>query len=171
MHLMDMTSRSDSSWRGLRLALAWLTLAATCLAPGQGWAYSSISSQELLALISDHRDVVVVVNFFASWCGPCRKEIPELKTVRKEFREEDVFLVGVSVDKSMDDLDRFARDMGFNYPVYLADASVGSTFRVSGIPKLLVYDLRGRLVYNESGFTQGESLMTLLDHIFEQAQQ
>ena len=67
-------------------------------------------------VLSDHRGVPVVVNFFATWCGPCREEIPALSRLEREFGGELV-LVGVSVDDDAAALDEFIADQGIDYPV------------------------------------------------------
>ncbi|MBD3373305.1 MAG: redoxin domain-containing protein [Candidatus Coatesbacteria bacterium] len=75
---------------------------------------------ELFSLV-DHRGAVVVVNFFATWCGPCRAEIPDLIELNREYGDELV-LVGVSLDDTADVLPGFIAETGIDYPVLHLDA-------------------------------------------------
>lgn len=74
-----------------------------------------------LFALSDHQDAVVALNFFATWCGPCVAEIPDLKALDEEFGDELV-IVGVSLDDSAAGLPGFVARHGIDYPVLHLDA-------------------------------------------------
>lgn len=75
---------------------------------------------ELFSLV-DHRGAVVVLNFFATWCGPCRAEIPDLIELNREYGDE-LILVGISLDDTADVLPGFIAETGIDYPVLHLDA-------------------------------------------------
>lgn len=72
--------------------------------------------------LSEYAGKVVVLNFWATWCGPCRIEIPALVKLRRDFSEEDVAVIGVSVDAQQPGIEqrlqRFGEALGVNYPMF-----------------------------------------------------
>jgi thiol-disulfide isomerase/thioredoxin len=152
-------------------------LAAALLVVGLGAASAGASAQpatpminnlELLRAIRDARGKVVVVNFFATWCAPCLVEIPALIDVRKEYEGDRVVLMGLSIDNDEAALDRFVDKMGFNFPVYRVGQDVSRTFRVSGVPKLMIYNKKGQLVVNHDGFVPEKELRRVLNRLVAQ---
>lgn len=91
---------------------------------------------------------VVVLNFWATWCGPCRIEIPDLKALHDEMGAEGVTVVGVAVGEGEDEVAPFAEQMAINYPMVLdADRAVSEAFGgVYGLPTTVVIDRQGRVV-------------------------
>ena len=122
----------------------------------------SIGTTPLLDLVAAAKGKVVVLNFFASFCPPCRMEIPGLMKLRSQFSPDEVEIIGISVDNTLTDMDEFARNYDFNYPVYYGGEELAYAFRVSAIPHNVVYDRRGRMAYNRAGYLAEEELGTLL---------
>src|SRR5499427_242373 len=85
--------------------------------------------------LSDLRGKAVVVNFWATWCGPCKIETPWLVELQKQYGEQGLQVVGVAMDDSgKDEISRFAKEMGMNYPVLLGKEAVGDAY--GGVPAL-----------------------------------
>ncbi len=101
---------------------------------------------------------LVFINFFATWCPPCREEIPELISIRKAYPADKVVIVGISLDSDRGKLESFAEAMNFNYPVYLAEPDVPALFGISSIPFNLLYDKTGKLVAGGPGMVGKEDL-------------
>ncbi len=145
-----------------KLALL-LACVALLLAPVAAQAQGqSIGTTPLLDLVAAAKGKVVVLNFFASFCPPCRMEIPGLMKLRSQFSPDEVEIIGISVDNTLTDMDEFARNYDFNYPVYYGGEELAYAFRVSAIPHNVVYDRRGRMAYNRAGYLAEEELGTLL---------
>ena len=89
-------------------------------------------------------------------------EIPGLMKLRSQFSPDEVEIIGISVDNTLTDMDEFARNYDFNYPVYYGGEELAYAFRVSAIPHNVVYDRRGRMAYNRAGYLAEEELGTLL---------
>ena len=142
-----------------------LLLVSSAVASATGEEPREIGTMQLLGLLRDAKDQVVVVNFFATNCPPCLEEIPNLIEIRKEYKDEDLELVGLSVDFDRPVLLAFMDKMGFNYPVYLAKMDVAQTFQVQAIPRLLVYDRQGKLVVDHTGFMEPDALRVILDSL------
>ena len=85
--------------------------------------------------LSDLRGKAVLLNFWATWCGPCKIETPWLVELQKQYGSQGLQVVGVAMDDSgKDDIEKFAKDMGVNYPVLLGKEAVGDAY--GGVPAL-----------------------------------
>ena len=85
--------------------------------------------------LSSLRGKAVLVNFWATWCGPCKIETPWLVQLQKQYGSQGLQVVGVAMDdSSKDEISRFAQDMGMNYPVLLGKEAVGDAY--GGVPAL-----------------------------------
>ena len=112
-----------------------LVLALLSVVPAQAASVEGINHIGLLKAINTARGKVVVVNFFATWCMPCLQEIPGLMNIRSSFSEDDVMMVSVSVDKSIEEVQDFVDTNPFNYPVYWGDDARGPGFSDLGHSK------------------------------------
>ena len=144
------------------LACAALALLGSTAAMAQG---KTIGTTPLLDLVAAARGKVVVLNFFASFCPPCRMEIPGLMELRSQFSPDEVEIIGISVDSSLSDMEDFIRKYDFNYPVYYGGQELGFAFRISAIPHNVVYDRLGRMAYNQPGYLPKDELAALLSDI------
>lgn len=95
---------------------------------------------------------VVIVNFWATWCPPCREEIPELLELKKEFKDR-LEIVGISEDDDpSESVVRFAKQKGMNYPIVMATpALIDSYGGVAALPTSFLIDTQGRVVQKHSG--------------------
>lgn len=115
------------------------------------------------------RGRVLVVNFWATWCAPCREEIPTFIKLQDQYRERGVVFVGIAVDQK-DKVDSYAREFGINYPVLIGGLEsmelahqVGDTKSV--LPFTLVLDRNGRAVSSEIGAIKSERLEATLGRL------
>ena len=102
--------------------------------------------------LSDYKNKVVIVDFWATWCPPCRKGIPDLISLQKEFGK-DLVVIGISVDQdSKMEVPMFMQKHGINYPVVYATESVVSKYGgISGIPTSFIIDQNGVIVDSHVG--------------------
>jgi len=95
---------------------------------------------------SDLRGKVVLVNFWATWCPPCRKEMPDLDALYQRFSAKGFVVLGIS-DEERQKVEPFIRERKVSFPVLLDPGrKVNEMFVVEGIPKSFVYDREGKLV-------------------------
>jgi cytochrome c biogenesis protein CcmG/thiol:disulfide interchange protein DsbE len=102
--------------------------------------------------LASYRGHVRVVNFWATWCGPCKSESPALQRLWEQYRKRGVVFVGVDYTDVASDARRFVHKHGLTYPqVRDGDGSVGSRYDLTGVPETFVVDRRGRLVEHFAG--------------------
>ncbi len=96
--------------------------------------------------LKDLRGKVVLVNFWATWCPPCRKEMPDLDTLFKKFKDQGFVVLAISDEESAK-VSPFIAERKISYPVLLDPGrKITESFSVEGIPKSFVYDRNGNLV-------------------------
>ncbi len=101
--------------------------------------------------LSDHRGKWVVVNFWASWCGPCRQETPELQRLA-DRHPQTLVVMGVNQQESAGVAKEFTDQFGVAYPIALdADGAVSVAYRVTGLPRTLLVDPAGVVRYSGNG--------------------
>ncbi len=102
--------------------------------------------------LSDYRGKPVVVDFWASWCGPCRTAIPALERIHQEYKERGVVVLGVNVNDDQNPAQSM-QDLGATYTGLVGGDDVAREYGVEGLPTILVVDSEGQIVYREKGFT------------------
>jgi peroxiredoxin len=96
--------------------------------------------------LTEQRGKVVVVNFWATWCPPCRKEMPDLETLYKQFKDQGLVILAIS-DEDAGKVAPFIAEQKVTYPILLDPGrKVNELFQIEGIPKTFVYDRSGELV-------------------------
>lgn len=98
--------------------------------------------------LKDLRGKVVLVNFWATWCPPCRKEMPDLEALYQQFKDKDPGLIVLAIsDEEAAKVSPFLAEHNISYPVVLDPGDkVNKLFQIEGIPKSFVYDRSGKLV-------------------------
>jgi peroxiredoxin len=96
--------------------------------------------------LKDLKGKVVMLNFWATWCPPCRKEMPDLESLYKRFASQGLLVLGVS-DDDPEKVREFVQKQGTTYPVLLDPGSrVNHLLHIEGIPKTFVFDREGKIV-------------------------
>ena len=115
--------------------------------------------------LSDHRGKWVVINFWATWCGPCMVEIPELMRFHERRKDRDAIVIGVNFEEiDTPDLVKFIADMGINYLVVRAgDKPILPFEPLKGLPSTFFVDPHGELVASHVGPVTGAAIEDFLD--------
>jgi thiol-disulfide isomerase/thioredoxin len=117
----------------------------------------------------DYKGKVLLVNFWATWCPPCRKEIPYLIRLQEKYREKGFSVIGISLDEGGRRLvNKFISKLKVNYPVILGNTRITRGFGgVIGIPVSFVVDRDGNLVKRLDGYISEKVLEQELSKLFE----
>jgi cytochrome c biogenesis protein CcmG/thiol:disulfide interchange protein DsbE len=95
--------------------------------------------------LSDHRGQVVLINYWASWCGPCRQETPGLISLARDYRYKGLSVVGVSVDEGgRKAVEGFLQEFHLPYPVLMPDLASPTAPAIDSIPTTVLVDRNGR---------------------------
>jgi thiol-disulfide isomerase/thioredoxin len=141
----------------LSLCLVWLSLLPHCgkkeneagLAPD--FTLKTLDGKEIT--LSQLKGKVVLLDFWATWCGPCKESIPHLIQLYKDYRESGFELVGMNVDNGDGEVvRRFITSMDIPYPVVTAPEDVLRSYRVTGIPATFLIDKEGKIRERMAGF-------------------
>jgi len=109
---------------------------------------------------------VVVVNFWATWCGPCRHEIPDFNDVYSRYRERGVEFLGIAVDESAESVvPEFVQDHPISYPVLLGSPDLTFRYGVRGLPTTFIIDRAGKIAKRKIGAMSARALETELDKL------
>jgi thiol-disulfide isomerase/thioredoxin len=106
--------------------------------------------------LADYKGQVVLINFWASWCGPCRKEMPILEQLNKAYKSKGVQLVGVNVEPNSEDAKKYLQSTPVTFPILLDRAStVSKLYQVQGMPNTVILDRSGKVRYIHRGYQPG----------------
>ncbi len=145
----------------------WLLLAAALLAvsvqaagpkvggPAPDFALESRSGETVA--LSDLRGDVVLINFWATWCPPCRQEMPLLDEIYGRYESLGFTLLGVNVEQNSQLADRFLADVPVSFPILLDPLEqVSGLYRVPAMPTTVIIDRQGTVRYIHYGFRPGD---------------
>ena len=106
--------------------------------------------------LKDQRGRVVMVNFWATWCGPCQQEMPQLNRLYQKYRSSGFVLLGVNVDDDSSKAADLATKLGITFPVLLdADKRVSKLYDLSTMPSTVLIDRDGTVRYVHRGYLAG----------------
>ena len=106
--------------------------------------------------LKDQRGRVVMVNFWATWCGPCRQEMPQLNRLYEKYKSSGFVLLGVNVDDDVTKAAEVAAKLGVTFPVLLdTEKTVSKLYDVSTMPSTMIIDRDGKVRYVHRGYLAG----------------
>ncbi|HYQ92849.1 MAG TPA: TlpA disulfide reductase family protein [Candidatus Competibacteraceae bacterium] len=160
-----------SSWAGLSLLPAMAQSASKSSLPAPlaerppAPDFKLIDTQSKAHSLSDYRGKVVLLNFWATWCEPCRKEMPALQRAWEYLRPKGGMVLAINIGDSGSVIDQFLKEVPVNFPVLLSvDDDLLTQWSVKGLPMTFIIDPQGRIAYRIPGDLEWDQTQ-LLDQI------
>ncbi len=123
-------------------------------APAPDFTLKTLSGDNLK--LSEHRGEVVMINFWASWCGPCRQEMPVLDALYSQYKDLGFTILGVNVEEDPDGPRKLLKSIPVTFPILLdSDNRVSETYRVVAMPSTYLIDRDGNVRYYHAGYLPG----------------
>ena len=128
--------------------------AATAQAPAPDFTLRGTDGRNLR--LQEQRGQVVLVNFWATWCGPCRQEMPHLNRLYDKYRDSGFTLLGVNIDDDPRTAAATAAKLGLKFPVLLdTDKRVSKLYDLGSMPATVLIDRDGRVRHLHRGYREG----------------
>ena len=124
-------------------------------APAPAFTLASRAGQDVS--LEQYKGQVVMLNFWASWCGPCRQEMPLLEGIYKKYNKMGFTLIGVNVEPDSKAAEGFLKATPVSFPViYDKDSTVSKAYDVSGMPSTVIIDRKGNIRVLHRGYKPGD---------------
>ena len=140
------------------------------LGPAPAWKLQDMNGQPVS--LDQFKGKVVVLDFWATWCGPCRMEIPGYTELTRKYGKDGLVIIGASVDQGGPEVVKpFAEKMGINYPLVMADEATAAAYGATeAIPTTILIDRNGQVRHRKVGAEEtAEYEKTILAVLREQA--
>jgi peroxiredoxin len=143
-----------ASWALLVAGAATAAAAALTSAPAPDFTLHSVAGSNLR--LQEQRGQVVMLNFWASWCAPCRQEMPQLDRLYEKYHAAGFQLLGVNVDEDVRNAAGVSSKLGLHFPVLLdTEKKVSRLYDLSTMPSTVLIDRDGRVRYIYRGYKDG----------------
>ncbi len=132
------------------------------------WAITTFDGQELA--LDDLRGQIIVVNFWASWCGPCRVEAPDLQRIHERYKDQGVVMVGITYTDTDSKSLEFMEEFGLTYPNGPDRGNrISDRYNIQGVPETFVIDRDGKIAHFIYAPTNERQLSAMLDGLLSEA--
>jgi peroxiredoxin len=137
------------------LAIALPALAGLAGAPAPQFTLTTRAGRDVS--LTQYRGQVVMINFWASWCGPCRQEMPLLESIYKKYNRLGFTLLGVNVEPDSKAADDWLKSTPVTFPIlYDKESKVSKLYDVAGMPSTVIIDRSGKLRVLHRGYKPGD---------------
>ncbi|HRR95494.1 MAG TPA: TlpA disulfide reductase family protein [Candidatus Ratteibacteria bacterium] len=116
--------------------------------------------------LSDYKGKVVIVNFFATWCPPCKREIPDFVKFYNENKDKGIVVIGICVGSKEQDIKKLIEEYKISYPVCISDGKVENAYGgINAVPTTFIIDRNGFIFTKQIGMMEEEQLYNILKQI------
>lgn len=133
-------------------------------APAPDFVLSDLAGQPVR--LSDFRGQVVLLNFWATWCGPCEAEMPAIEDRYTTFKNQGLVVLGINQDEAAETVQPFVDRLGLTFTIVLdPGAVVGELYRARGLPTTFIVDRDGQIIIQKVGFMPDHQLDQYLSQV------
>jgi len=134
--------------------MAGLLQAETFSGPAHDFTLKSQSGENIR--LKELAGQVVLLNFWASWCGPCRKEMPKLEDLHQKYKDLGVTILGINIDENPELSKKILKDVSINFQVlYDPESQVSSRYNIEAMPATFLVDKKGDFRFRHNGYLAG----------------
>ena len=136
------------------LAFLFTLTLFTCLTSSNaGDSIKKITASELKSVLESNKGKVVILDLWATWCPPCRKEIPGFINLYNKYKGKGVEILGIAFDENgVEAVPPFIKKMGINYPVYLEGGDIAQAYDLQAYPTTIIYGKDGKVANKHIGY-------------------
>ena len=137
------------------LSVALPALAGPTGAPAPSFTLAARGGQNVS--LTQYKGQVVMLNFWASWCGPCRQEMPLLESIYRKYNKMGFTMIGVNVEPDSNAANNWLKATPVSFPIlYDRDSKVSKLYDVAGMPSTVIIDRNGKLRVLHRGYKPGD---------------
>jgi peroxiredoxin len=137
------------------LAIAVPAFAVSSSAPAPQFSLGSNVGKAVN--LAQYKGQVVMINFWASWCGPCRQEMPLLESIYKKYNKLGFTMLGVNVEPDSNAANKWLEATPVTFPIlYDTDSKVSKLYDVAGMPSTVIVDRQGKVRMTHKGYKSGD---------------
>lgn len=137
------------------LLTCWSAIGSDMKVQAPDFTLKSASGENLR--LSEQRGKVILLNFWASWCGPCRQEMPILNRLHNQYADLGFMVIGLNVDMKTDKAMDYLKQTPVDFPVLFdPDSQVSELYRVSAMPSTALIDRDGQVRFIHAGYKAGD---------------
>jgi thiol-disulfide isomerase/thioredoxin len=139
----------------IALAIALPAFAISSSAPAPGFSLGARGGKTVD--LAQYKGQVVMINFWATWCGPCRQEMPLLESIYKKYNKAGFTLLGVNVEPDSKPAEDWLKQTPVSFPVLFdKDSKVSKLYEVAGMPSTVIIDRKGNVRVIHKGYKPGD---------------
>ncbi|MEO0116762.1 MAG: TlpA disulfide reductase family protein [candidate division WOR-3 bacterium] len=123
------------------------------LEPSKDFTLPTLAGENIT--LSKLKGKVVLLDFWATWCPPCRRAIPELVKIYEEYKNRNFLVLGIGLDEKTDLL-KVQEELNITYPILIGNDKVAKQYEIEAIPTLILLDKKGKTQLRKVGFSEEE---------------